>query len=108
MFRATIACFLLATTPFLAEASVSNPMEIHEGAIHVISSFEKVDYFTTYKLTGDMAWEQTFNSVILSWRIENESILIFSRDRAGLAYYLTCFQLKTGEFLWEKAMRPPA
>ncbi|MEI8366475.1 MAG: hypothetical protein WCF65_08685 [Parachlamydiaceae bacterium] len=107
MFRTTIACLLIASGALFAEGPVLNLMATHEELIHVVSSFEKMDYFSSFTMEGERSWERSFNSKILSWDVQGDGILIFSKDRSVETYYLTCFQKKTGEFVWEKGVYPP-
>lgn len=81
---------------------------VNKNLIHTISSFDDVDYFSTFLHSGDLVWEIPFNSQILSTNISNEGLLyIFSKQRNGMAFYLSCLESATGKFLWEKPIYSP-
>ena len=81
---------------------------VNKNLIHTISSFDDVDYFSTFLNSGDLLWEIPFNSQILSLKLYNEGLLyIFSKQRNGRAFYLSCVESATGKFLWEKPIYSP-
>lgn len=80
---------------------------VNGNDIYVISKFNGVDYFTTYNFSGDVVWEVPFNSEIVASKVENDLLLIFSKNRSGVAYYLTCLDPDKGNLLWEKAIFSP-
>jgi len=86
----------------------SETLVVNKNLIHVISSFDQIDYFSTFLHSGDIVWEIPFNSQILSMKIYNEGLLyIFSKQRNGMAFYLSCVESATGKFLWEKPIYAP-
>jgi hypothetical protein len=108
-----LCCMALLITSVKAEEIQrseysSEHFVVNKNLIHVISSFDQVDYFSTFLHSGDMVWEIPFNSQILSMKIYNEGLLyIFSKQRNGMAFYLSCVESATGKFLWEKPIYSP-
>lgn len=82
-------------------------LQISSDHLHTVSTFDEVTFFTTYDLEGNPLWEIPFNSLILSWELYQEHIYIFSKARNAIAYFLTCINPSTGEFLWERAILAP-
>lgn len=105
---------LLCSIPFLIHAGLNaqasnhdyvfNPerMVVDHGEIFLISTFENVDGITVYNFNGQRLWEVSFHAKIISWSIEPDVLLIFSKDRNGTSTYLTCLSRTTGRILWEK------
>lgn len=77
--------------------------------ICIVSSFNEGDFFTVYAKSGELVWELSFKSQIVSWKnLDDETILIFSKQRNGLYYYLTNISNTDGKVLWEKTIVSPA
>lgn len=85
----------------------TDPLVVHQKNVSVISSFEMVDYFSTYSEMGMLLWEVPFGSKIESWKLTDEALFIFSRHRKGSACYLTCVHPDTGALIWEKNILAP-
>jgi outer membrane protein assembly factor BamB len=83
-------------------------MAVSENKLYIVSSFENVDYFDSYTHTGDLVWEAAFTSKIISWKIQGNRLFIFSENRNGHVFYLTCFDVNTGKLLWEKNVLAPS
>lgn len=75
--------------------------------IYVVSPFDEVTYFTAYSLAGDMLWEIPFISKILSWKVKEGLVFIFSQDLDGLCYYLNCLDASEGTLLWGRKILAP-
>jgi hypothetical protein len=90
-----------------ADGLSSEKLGIYADSIYVISAFDEINYFTTYHSSGDVIWEVPFNSKIITWKIKEDLLFIFSQARDGLAYYLTCLHANEGSLMWEKAIVAP-
>jgi hypothetical protein len=77
------------------------------NSIYVVSTFDQIDYFTAYTFSGDAIWEISFNSEIISSKMKDDLLFIFSRARNGMTYYLTCLDTLEGKVVWEKAILAP-
>ena len=99
--------FLLIAFLATASAYSAEPLTIVQEKICVVSSFEQKDFFTVYSLEGMPLWEVSFSSKVISWRVENDRVHVFSKDRAGKAYYLSCFEIEKGGLQWERPIFAP-
>ena len=77
-------------------------MIVDHGEIFLISSLSNEDGVTVYNFNGQRLWETRFHAKIISWDVQPDVVLIFSKDRLGLATYLTCLDRFTGRLLWQK------
>jgi hypothetical protein len=107
-------CFLCAASILKAEDSseaipdfTTERMSVNSESIYVVSSFDVIDYFSTYNHEGEFVWETPFSSKIVSWKIKGDVLFIFSRHRNGLVYYLTRLEAGTGTIKWEKSIFSP-
>lgn len=91
----------------LNEGMNSDRLFINKNHVYVISSFDELDYFSVYSDSGKLVWEVPFNSKIVSWKMTDELLIIFSRHRAGLVYYVTCVDPISGKLNWEKPIFSP-
>ena len=91
-----------------AETVVNEQMGIAFDQIYVVSPFGGVTYFTAYSLAGDMVWEIPFISKILSWKVKEGLVFIFSQDPDGLCYYLNCLDASDGKLLWGSKILAPS
>jgi outer membrane protein assembly factor BamB len=85
----------------------SEQLSINGDNIFVVSKFAEMDYFTIYTSSGEILWEVPFNSEIVSSQVKDDLLLIFSKARSGLAYFLTCLDMKEGKLNWEKVISAP-
>lgn len=99
--------YLILAVLFFSAIAAQADVAIHPSDLYVISSFEKMDYFTTYDHDGKLLWEIPFQSKIVSWKLEEGLLVVHSRHREGLAYYLSCVDPKSGEIKWERAIWAP-
>jgi outer membrane protein assembly factor BamB len=106
---------LLYSLPFLFSVSLtarlSEPddysfnqerMIVDHGEIFIISTFDNSDGVTVYNFNGQRLWEVSFHAKIVSWNIQPDVIILFSKDRKGGTTYLTCLSRTTGRMLWER------
>ena len=103
-------CFLCVATLSLHATEISNEevLVVDTNLVYVTSSFDEVDYFSTYSHSGSIAWEVPFGSKIVSWKkLDDDQLVIFSKNRNGLAFYLTCVDSATGQLVWEKPIYAP-
>ncbi len=77
-------------------------MIVDRDTIFIISSFDSTDGVSAYDFYGNRLWETRFKSKILSWDVEPNLVLIFSKDRAGRSTFLNCIDRRTGISLWER------
>jgi hypothetical protein len=77
-------------------------MVVDHGEIFLISTFDKQDGITVYNFNGQRLWEVKFHAKIMSWSIQPDVVLLFSKDRNGSSTYLTCLARTTGRMLWER------
>ncbi len=87
--------------------SESDRLSIHKNRVYAVSSFDQMDYFSVYSDLGELVWEVPFNSKVVTWKMTDEWVYIFSRSRGGLAYYVSCIEPITGKLIWEKPIHAP-
>jgi len=92
---------------------------LQDDMIYTASSFEEVDYLSTFSFTGDLLWEVPFKAKILtidthcSWIESDENnektdyLFVLSQSRDELAFFLSCIYPATGELLWERTIYAP-
>lgn len=76
--------------------------------IYTVAAFDERTYFTAYSLDGNPIWEAPFSSEILSWKIKDGQLLIFSVARNKEAYFLTCVDANEGMLVWERVIYSPS
>lgn len=104
---AVTALALLSAAPVVAGISSDygfeqDRMTINRGDVFVVSSFDTQDGITVYDLTGVRLWEARFHAKILAWQVEEDFVLVFSKDRGGTSTYLTCIDRRNGKMVWQK------
>ena len=87
---------------------IPEKLMLDEKRLYIISSFEEIAYLTAYFHNGFPAWELNFNSKVISYEVKDEKMFIFSKDRNGKVYYLTCIDVNDGKVEWEKLILAPA
>ena len=110
-----IASSVLFLTVFVAtEASPPPPkdhtdysfqqerMIVDNGTIFIISSFKTEDHVSSYTVNGSLLWNAPFHAKVLSWKLTDNSLIIFSKDRKGQSTYLTSLDRFTGMLVWQK------
>jgi outer membrane protein assembly factor BamB len=85
----------------------SEQLSVIGDNIYVVSKFPEVDYFTVYTSSGEFLWEISFNSEVVSSQVKDDLLLIFSKARNGVAYFLTCLDIREGKLNWEKGISAP-
>ncbi len=80
---------------------------VHSDKIYTVAAFSELTYFTGYSLDGTPLWEAPFGSEILSWKIKDDQLLIFSIARNKAAYFLTCVDANQGTLVWERVIQAP-
>ncbi len=104
---AVAALVLLAAAPVTAGVSSDYAFEqdrmvIDRGNVFVVSSFDSQDGITVYDFTGVRLWEARFYAKILSWQVEEDFVMVFSKDRNGTSTYLTCVDRRNGKMVWQR------
>jgi hypothetical protein len=113
MLKNGIALLLsIASLSFAEEVQMegfsTEPMVAGSDRIHLFSAFEQVTYLTTYSYAGEALWEMPFNSQVLSWKIKENQLLVFSKARSGFIYFLSCIDERDGALVWERAIFAPS
>ncbi len=98
-----------ALTPFpsVIQEIVEGKFLLGSEMIHSISSFNEIVYLTTYSYEGNPIWELPFSVNIISWELKGGNLFVFSKNRLGTAFFLTCINAANGQVLWERAIVAP-
>lgn len=104
---AVTALVLLSAAPVAAGVSSDYTFEqdrmvIDRGNVFVVSSFDSQDGITVYDFAGVRLWEARFYAKILSWQVEDDFVMVFSKDRNGTSTYLTCVDRRNGKMVWQR------
>lgn len=77
-------------------------MIITNSSVIVLSPFEEQDHLTAYNDYGTLLWDVTVNSKVISWKIRDGLLFVFSKSRYLEKTYLTCVDPATGYIFWER------
>ena len=98
----------IALLVFTSALSASEDKLLTQGdSISVISSFDTMTFITTYSSSGEPLWEAPFTSEVISCKRVEGRLLVFSKARNGMAYFLTSIDADTGTLVWEKPVLAP-
>lgn len=79
-----------------------NHMITNRGSVMVLSAFEDEDHLTCYSSYGSLLWNVTVNPKVISWKLEDNLLYVFSKSRVLEKTYLHCIDPMTGKILWER------
>lgn len=71
-------------------------------SILILSAFENDDHITAYTDYGTLLWDVTVHPKVISWKIKDGLLYVFSKSRYLEKTYLTCIDPATGYTLWER------
>ena len=71
-------------------------------SILVLSPCEEEDHITAYTDYGTLLWDVTVHPKVMSWKMKDGLLYIFSKSRYLEKTYLTCIDPATGYTLWER------
>jgi outer membrane protein assembly factor BamB len=71
-------------------------------SVIILSAFEDDDHITAYSDYGSLLWDVTVNPKVISWKIKDGLLYVFSKSRFLEKTYLTCIDPATGYILWER------
>jgi hypothetical protein len=77
-------------------------MVIDNGEIFLVSSFDIEDHICVYDLSGNKLWDDVFQAKIISWEVFGNTVMVFSKHRAGYKTYITCLDRATGQVIWQR------
>ena len=72
-----------------ANENHSEQMILIDKSVCVVSKFAEIDYLTVFSSGGELLWEVAFN--------DDGLLIIFSKARNSMAYFLTCLNAKEGK-----------
>jgi len=75
---------------------------LNRGSVMVLSAFEDEDHITCYSNYGRLLWDVTFNPKVISWKLDDNLLYIFSKSRFLEKTYLHCIDPLTGKIIWER------
>lgn len=77
-------------------------MIVTQSVVYVASSFDGMDYITCYDHYGARLWNTAFASKIVSWKIQDDMLFVFSKAHTGHKTFLTCLNRWSGLAYWER------
>lgn len=70
--------------------------------VMIHSPFDTQDHITSYSEYGSFQWDVTMNTKIISMKLKDGLLFVFSGSRISSKTYLTCIDPVTGIVLWER------
>lgn len=98
----TLTCTGLSASLVKDQPFENDRMFATSDALFVVSSYENEDAITAYSYNGIRLWNAPFHAKILSWRMVDNYIFVFSKHRLGTRTYVTCLCALTGELVWQR------
>lgn len=71
-------------------------------SVMILSPFEDSDYIASYGDHGTLLWEISFNPKVMSWKMKDGLLYVFSKSRYLEKTYLHCIDPASGKILWER------
>ncbi|WP_068467649.1 hypothetical protein [Candidatus Protochlamydia phocaeensis] len=107
-FRSAFLGMLLLISGMLSAQSFSDRefnqdrMMATSFNIMILSSFETEDHITAYSDYGTLQWDVAFRPKVISWKLKDNYLFVFSKSRYAEKTYLTCIDPLTGLIAWER------
>ena len=77
-------------------------MILNRGSVMILSAFDEEDHITCYSDYGRLLWNVSFNPKVISWKIDNHLLYVFSKSRILEKTYLHCIDPTNGKIIWER------
>lgn len=71
-------------------------------SVMILSAFEDEDHISAYSDYGSLLWNVSVNPKIISWRMKDGLLYVFSKSRYLEKTYLHCIDPATGKIIWER------
>jgi outer membrane protein assembly factor BamB len=71
-------------------------------SIMILSAFEDEDHITAYSDYGSLLWDVAINTKVISWKLKDGLLYVFSKSRYLEKTYLHCIDPTTGRVIWER------
>lgn len=68
----------------------------------ILSTYNDEDHITSYSDYGNFQWDIRLSTKVISMKIKEGYLYIFSRSRYTDKTYLTCADASTGIVIWER------
>lgn len=93
----------IASTGYFSDRDFNQDRMITTSySVMVLSPFEDIDYVASYTEYGTLLWEVSFNGKVMSWKMKDGLLYVFSKSRYVEKTYLHCINPSTGNILWER------
>ena len=92
----------LATAYFSDRDFDQERMIITNYSLILLSPCEDEDHLTAYTDNGTLLWDVSIFPKVMSWKLKNGMLYVFSKSRQFDKTYLTCIDPATGFILWER------
>lgn len=107
LYSALLSLFLLvfgsATAGLFSDRQFDQDHMITTNySILILSAFEDEDHITAYSDYGTLQWDVTVRSKVISWKIKDGLLYVFSKSRYLEKTFLTCIDPATGYVIWER------
>lgn len=97
-----LACGSATAAVFSDRDFESNHMITTTYSVMVLSAFEEEDHITAYSDYGTLLWDVMVNPKIISWKMKDGLLYVFSKSRYLEKTYLHCIDPATGKIVWER------
>lgn len=100
LFAFGTAC---ASTSYFSDRNFDQDRMIATNySLILLSPFEEQDHITAYTDYGNLLWDVTIHPKVMSWKLKDGLLYVFSKSRLMDKTYLTCIDPATGYILWER------
>lgn len=99
-----LSLFLVGTSvAFAANDSINQErLMVTSHNLMIVSSFTNEDHVTAYNDYGTLLWDVTFRTQVVSWKLKDGDLYVFTKSRYKDSTYLTCIDPVTGTIIWER------
>jgi outer membrane protein assembly factor BamB len=71
-------------------------------SVMILSAFEDEDFISAYSDYGSLLWNVSLNPKVISWKMKDGLLYVFSKSRYLEKTYLHCIDPATGKIIWER------
>lgn len=97
-----LVCGSISASIFSDRDFEQNHMITTNYSILILSPFDERDHITAYSDYGTLLWDVSINPKVISWKMKDGLLYVFSKSRYLEKTYLHCIDPSTGLILWER------
>lgn len=98
-----LTCGCVSASPFSdRDFNQDRMITTNYNQIIILSPFDDSDHITAYSDYGSFQWDVSVSTKVISMKMKDGFLYIFSKSRYVEKTYLTCVDADTGIVLWER------